>query len=1281
VSGAAADPAVVTNGNTQTLTWSGAQLGNLATVGNVATVSYTATPRVGASLGTATPNTNAVSGAIADGSGAAADASGPYASSVATAQATIAAADLSLAKTATTTFVAGTSGNDYTLTVTNHGPDAAAAPVVTDTVPVGARWTFVSASGSGWNCTLAPTTITCTYGGSLASGATATIAVATAIPSDNGTASVTNTASVSSPTYDPVPANNTATVTTPVTVSADLAISKIHTGSFTAGGTGTWSVTVADHGPSDSPAGVVVSDTLPAGTTFASLVSAPGWSCTAVPGGTTFTCTSTGVLAAGANATFTYTVGISPSVAPGTVLTNTAAITTTPVPDPNPANDTTTDSVTAGTSADLSIVKTHAPGDTFTPGTDVTYTLAVANAGPSDAAAPVVTDTLSAGLLFLSASGAGWNCLGIVQTVSCTATAPLAANTAAGNITVVATVDPSYLGGPLANTATVSSTTPDPNPGNNTSTDLGPVPTASADLSITKTHTGDFTAGSQGTYTLTVTNNGPSDAEAPVVTDTLPTGLTYVSATGTGWTCGASGQTVTCTATGPLAAGATAGSITLVVQVASAALGSVANTASVSSPTFDPNPGNNTATNVATIVASADLAMTKTHDPSSSFTPGTQATYTLGVRNHGPSDAVAPVVTDTLPTGLTYVSATGTGWTCGASGQTVTCTATGPLVGNTTASPIQLVVTVASNYLGAAITNTASVTSTTPDPNPGNNTASDTAPVPGASADLSITKTHTGDFTAGSQGTYTLTVTNNGPSDAAAPRVVDTLPAGMTPVTAGGAGWACGPGPGTVTCDAAGPLAANTTAGPITVVVAVDPSVTAPSLTNTATVSSPTSDPNPGNNTASDPTTITTSADLAITKSHTGTLVIGDQVTYTLAVQNLGPSDAAAPTVTDTLPTGLTYVSATGTGWTCSAVGQAVTCDAAGTLAAGTSAGALSVVATVGAAAYPSVTNTATVTSTTSDPNPGNNTASDPGTVAPLADLSITKTVASPPPYDVGTQVVYDLTVANAGPTEDPGPVVATDTLPTGLTYVSGTGTGWTCVAVGQTVTCTLAGPLADGASSTIALTVALGAAAAPSVANTATVQGSPDDPHPANNSSTVTTTVTPVAVLHLSKALSSPALVVGQNATYTMTVASTGPSAADGVIVHDQLPAALTYVSGSGGGWTCSADGQLVTCALAGSLADGATSSVPVVVHVGPSAAPVANGATLGATTTIGSGSVTTAATVASVVVLPPPPGPDGAAPVPELAWTGADIVDVAGVGAALGMAGLLLLRRRRRA
>ncbi len=101
---------------------------------------------------------------------------------------------------------------------------------------------------------------------------------------------------------------------------------------------------------------------------------------------------------------------------------------------------------------------------------------------------------------------------------------------------------------------------------------------------------------------------------------------------------------------------------------------------------------------------------------------------------------------------------------------------------------------------------------------------------------------------------------------------------------------------------------------------------------------------------------------------------------------------------------------------------------------------------------------------------------------------TITKTDNGP--FTVGTNGTYTLTVKNVGTASTSGTITVTDTLPTGLTFIVGTGTGWTCSASGQTVTCTNAGPIAPTATSTITLTVSVGVAAVSNVSNTANVSG-----------------------------------------------------------------------------------------------------------------------------------------------------------------------------------------------
>ncbi|MGE0881810.1 MAG: SdrD B-like domain-containing protein [Acidimicrobiia bacterium] len=225
-------------------------------------------------------------------------------------------------------------------------------------------------------------------------------------------------------------------------------------------------------------------------------------------------------------------------------------------------------------------------------------------------------------------------------------------------------------------------------------------------------------------------------------------------------------------------------------------------------------------------------------------------------------------------------------------------------------------------------------------------------------------------------------------------------------------------------------------------------------------------------------------ADLAITKTHTDAFAVGAIGTYTINVRNNGPATSVSPiVVTDTLPVGLTYNSATGAA--CAANGQTVTCTLPSDLENGASA-SYTMGVNVSKEAAPSVINVVTVTGPTVDRDPTNNRAEDP-TEIPLADLKLTKKLDGA--LVVGKTADYVLTLVNAGPSVASGPVQVIDDLPEGLTFVSGTGDGWTCSAPTSAVTCTHTADLAVG-TYTIRLQTAVAATVGATLVNHASVKG-----------------------------------------------------------------------------------------------------------------------------------------------------------------------------------------------
>ena len=230
-----------------------------------------------------------------------------------------------------------------------------------------------------------------------------------------------------------------------------------------------------------------------------------------------------------------------------------------------------------------------------------------------------------------------------------------------------------------------------------------PVP----DLTVSKTHAGNFTQGQTGaSYAITVTNNGGAATSGAVtVADTLPAGLTATALAGTGWSCTIS-PTLGCTRGDTLTAGASYPVISLTVNVASNAPASVTNTATVSGG-GEANTSNDTANDFTTINTPPDLTITKSHV--GSFTQGqTGATYSITVANSGGAATSSTVtVTDTLPASLTPAALAGTGWSCTIS-PTLGCTRSDALAAGASYPAITLTVNVASNAPASA-TNTATV--------------------------------------------------------------------------------------------------------------------------------------------------------------------------------------------------------------------------------------------------------------------------------------------------------------------------------------------------------------------------------------------------------------------------------------------------------------------------------------------------------------------------------------------------------------------------------------------
>jgi uncharacterized repeat protein (TIGR01451 family) len=419
----------------------------------------------------------------------------------------------------------------------------------------------------------------------------------------------------------------------------------------------------------------------------------------------------------------------------------------------------------------------------------------------------------------------------------------------------------------------------------------------------------------------------------------------------------------------------------------------------------------------------------------------------------------------------------------------------------------------------ATITNTADVTSATTDTNTANNSDTETTTVQ-TRADLSITKTDSPDpVAAGANITYTVDLTNNGPSDAQNVDVTDAVPSNTTFVSATApAGWTSTTPPvgGTGNVVFEKDTVAAGEAAQFTIVVAIAANIPdATVITNTATTTTDTTDPDVTNNSDTETTTVNASSDLSVTKiDSVDPATAGQNLTYTITFANNGPSDAQNVSITDPTPANTTFVSATApAGWTATTPAVGGTGNITFTKASviPTETATFDIVVNIDSATPDNtiLSNTVSVTADSSDPDSSNDSDTEDTLVREPSDLSITKTdgITDVSP---GQSITYTIVASNNG-RDDPAAVVADD-LPDELLNVT-----WTCVGFGG-ATCTSSGTgdidetvnLPDGGSVEFTVTATIDFGAADQIVNTATITPGPGitDPDLANNTATDTDTI-----------------------------------------------------------------------------------------------------------------------------------------------------------------------------
>ena len=793
-------------------------------------------------------------------------------------------ADLEIVKTADSDSVFPGDTLTYTLTIINNGPDAAQAPVLVDNIFVGIDNVEYSLDGGMfWD----------TWDGSITlfdfdAGDTIEVQIS-GVVDINASGVFLNTASISSVTIDPNTENNTDQISTTVLENANISVVKsaspetVYPGDFI-----TYTILVSNAGPSDAE-NVELADIIPEDIESAvfSMDNGATWSSWITP-------LSIGTLVSG-DAVPILISGTVQVATTSTSIVNTATV-TSDTPDSDLSDNTSTTETpvsqepTPVVLADLEVVKTCNP-TTVVAGEMLTYTIVITNNGPSNAVGVSLVDSISATVSnpeFSLDDGTTWlPWIGVYPIQN-----PLTGMVSVGeSITVLirGIVSPTATRR-IKNTATATSATQDPDLTNNTSTISTPT-TAVADMEIVKTVLQNpVDAGMTLAYNITITNNGPSQAQNVVITDDIPLGLTNVEYSidaGITWLPWTGGYDV-----GTVAAGAV---IAVIAQglVMQGVTGIVSNTAVVSSSTLDPDTDNNTSTAPTTVNLSADVSIIKTSSTTTA-TAGELLVYSLEINNGGPSDASDVLVYDNIAPYISnpMYSLDNSTWQPWVSPYAVGLLACGDSV------TIFIEGFVNSDMLGA-VRNTAIVTSSTPDPDKTNNQSTVRLPV-STFAFLNITKTADANpVMAGDNLTYALTISNNGPSDALNIVVTDDIPAEVLDPefsVDNGVTWQAWAG----TCTVA-TLPANES---MEILIQGNvPNYATGIIINIASVVSDTPDPDISDNTAVQITPIITQADLSITKTTAQTTVsVGDTMLFTLVIENNGPDDAQNVVIADIIP-------------------------------------------------------------------------------------------------------------------------------------------------------------------------------------------------------------------------------------------------------------------------------------------------------------------------------------------------------------------------------------------
>ncbi len=985
--------------------------------------------------------------------------------------------------------------------------------------------------------------------------------------------------------------------------------------------------------------GVILTETISAGTTYDSANSDAGWVETS-PGSGVFTFQVGTVDGDSDIFSVNFAVTVDDHLPAGIDrLTNTVTISDDEShgPDATPFDNTSTDTNSIFAVPNLSIASSDG-GITAAPGQTIVYTLTYRNIGDQDATGVVISNPLPDHTSFNATdSTAGW-------TLSTSGTyefllGPVGAGDV-GTVKFAVQVDSNVPAGVTAieNTTTIeddATNGPDPfsNNSDTVTTPLSAPPADSVDLLVTNDDDGiTTTAGGLVVYTLDYRNRGELQATGVVITEHLPSGSSFdASNSSSGWTLVSPGTYEF--AVGNVSSGGT-GSIQFAVIVQSPVdigrelLTNLAEISDDGSQGQDSDTTNNSAVDYTPITAAPDLYVTST-DGQANVSPGDLLVYTLTYGNSGTQAAANAVIHSTLPDGTTFDSSnSSSGWQQVLPGQFEF------QLGTLTVSPADTVTfaVIVNDPLQAGVaqlTHTVSISDdgeNGDDLNNANNRSTDIDSV-AAAPDLFITNTdHIVSIIPGGTSIYELAIGNSGSQDATGVVVTETLSPGVTfNASASTSGWVeTVPGSGVYEF-AVGDVASGDPAVTLLFAVKVDNAVSAgvEQLVNTATVADDAGnglDEDTSNNSATDSTTVIAVPDVAITHSNPGeSAVPGSTFVYTLTYSNQGNQDATGVEIRDQLPDNTVFDAAnSSSGWTETSPGSGVYRWIVGDLPAATSASiffAVQVDPTI-AAGIDRTQNTATIVDDGSqgvDPNTPNNTSTQSTAIAAAPNLSI---AIDDGQTSVGTgdSLTYTLTYRNHG-TQDAVAVVIEQVLSAGVQFdASNSTTGWTETSPGSRRFRLELPSLAAGTQGTARLSVIVDetvAAGLDQLTQVATIHDNGDNGSDVDDSDNRATDINDLVAapdLYVNKSDDVTSAAPGELVTYRISFGNRGTQSATGVVIIEQLPQTAVFVPGSSTtGWTLADESRNeYHFQVSDPLDPGSTSAIEIAYRV---ANPLASG------------------------------------------------------------------------